>query len=323
MATKTSKPSARKKATTPTRVRPSKRARRAEIANVTPDHILGHAMLANVCIGMWEGRKHDREVTARVNDEFHANSDAGRYHKHLFGGKVQELSAIITAAAHLRGIHYTQTLPWSDTGWRLLPTTNYIAYTEAMRKAKARYEEAVEAFVAVYPRLVREAKAKLNGMYRESDYPTPDRIRHRYHVALEFSPLPAGSDFRVTLPKAELGRMAKDIEGRMMRSVESAMTDAWERLGDAITKLRPKLDDGKYLRESMIERLRAVAETLGRLNLTGDQALEEARSRVLRELTVFDAETLVDDEKARAQAASAADDILKSMRGVYAPAEAA
>lgn len=292
---------------------------RAQHQAVAPEQILGRAMLVNVCIGMWEGRKHDREVTQKVNDDFHASHDAGRYHKHLFGGKVPELSAIITAAAALRGTHYNQTLPWSDSGWRLLPTENYIQYTEAMRKNIARYNAAADAWEVVYSKRITEAKAKLNDMFKAEDYPSASSVRRRYHVSLEFSPLPAGSDFRVALPRLELERVAKDVEERLVKSVKLAMQDAWQRLGDAITDLREKLDDGKYLRDSMIDRLKEIAEVLGRLNLTDDQSLESARKQVLLELTTFDAETLRDDEKVRKQAAASADAILKSMQAVYSP----
>lgn len=299
--------------------RKSKTARRLASAVTDPDAILGRAMLVNVNIGMWEGRKHDQEVTAQVNADNHASADAGRYHKHLFGGRVKELSSIITAAAALRTTHYEQTLPWSDSGWRLLPTENYFAYMEAMRKAITRYNGAADEFESAYGRLVREAQEKLNGMFRPSDYPEKSMVRGKYHVALEYSPLPAGNDFRVTLPSQELARVAKDVEDRVLKSVDAAMHEAWKRLGEAISDLRAKLGDGKYLRDSMIDRLRDMAEVLGRLNLTGDAALETARKRVLSDLTVFDADHLRKDEKVRTEAARRADSILKSMADVYAP----
>lgn len=315
----TTKNKSRKPAEPKARVVKSTKASRKSFQKVDPEQILGRAMLINVCVSMWEGRKHDREVTQKVNDEFHAAHDAGRYHKHLFGGKVKELSAIITAAANIRLVHYTQTLPWSDAGFRLLPTQNYMAYMEAMRKARARFEAAVEEFVTAYPKLVRTAREKLNGMFRDSDYPAADLVRHRYRIEIQHSPLPAGGDFRLTLPKPELERMAREVEERLVKSVEMAMQDAWQRLGDAIMKLRAKLDDGKYLRESMIDQLREVADVLGRLNLTGDESLESARKQVLTQLATFDAEALRDDEKVREKAAQAADAILKSMEDVYTP----
>ena len=308
MATKTKKPSTTKPLTT-----------KKAPAIATGATILGRAMLVNVQISMWEGRKHDREVTQEVNAEHHATHDAGRYHKHLFGGSVPELSAIVTAAGYLRGAHYTQTLPWTDSGWRLLPTENYMEYTTQMRALIAKYHEAADRFETAYERRVRESEDKLGTMFRASDYPSASSVRHRYQVALQFSPLPAGDDFRVDLPGAEMAQMRKDVEDRMTKAVELATKAAWTRLGDAIAKLRPRLTDGKHLRDAMLDNLREVAEALGRLNITQDPALDVARTEVLQRLTHLDAETLRDNPRARTDAAMAADAILKSMTGVYTP----
>lgn len=317
MTTKTKAPrNVARKAAKKTAKKPVRSARKAA-PRVNTEEVLGQAMLVNVNIKMWEGRKHDREVTARVHDEFHTAEGAGRYHKHLFGGKVPELSRIITAAATLRGIHYTQTLPWADTGWRLLPTANYTEYTDAMRAAMTQFNGAADGLARRYTEMVEEAETRLNGMFRATDYPAANTIRARYKVAIEFAPLPAGSDFRINLPKAELARVAAEVEDRVAKSIELAMAETWERLGDAISTLREKLDDGKYLRESMLERLRDVAETLGRLNLTKDKALEKTRTAVLEQLGKFDAETLKEDADARKEAAAAADAILNTMVGVY------
>lgn len=307
------------KAKTPSRIRNTK-TERAKIKPVAPAQILGRAMLVNVCISMWEGRKHDADVTAEVSETHKAAPDAGRYHKRLFGGKMKELSAITTAAYGLRDAHYTQTLPWSDAGWRLLPTENYMTYTEGMRKAVRKYNEAADAFEQVYAKRVHEAKDQLGDMWKAADYPSPESVRSRYRVDLQFSPLPAGDDFRVTLPAKEMERVAKDVEDRLVRSVGLAMQEAYKRLGKAITKLRNKLDDGKWLRQSVLDDLKDVAESLGRMNMTDDADLERVRAQVLAELATFNVDALKDDAKVRAEAADKADEILKSMAGVYTPA---
>jgi hypothetical protein len=283
--------------------------------------ILGRAMLANVCVGLWNARKHDRAVTDKVNDEMAHNPKAGRYHKRLFGGEVTSHSALVTAAHTARTTHYKQTLPWGDSGWRILPTANYFEYTEAMRKAKENFEAALEAFVAEYPKLVKQAKDRLGKMYRREDYPPVSQIQRKFHFDLEFSPLPCGDDFRLTLPKQDIAQITAGIEDRVSQAVNEAMDKAWERLGKVVSKLRDKLDDGKHMRETMIERVAEVADILGRLNLTNDKKLESTRQQVLKDLATLDIAVLRDDEKVRADTAKKADAILASMKDVYTPAK--
>ena len=279
--------------------------------------ILGRAMLVNVCVGMWTARKHDQEVTDKVNDELARNRRAGRYWKRLFGGEITSHSALVTAAQVARRTHYKHTLPWEDSGWRILPTANYFAYTEAMRDVQNRFENALETFISEYPKLVQQARERLGKMYRKADYPSANEIRRKFHIALEFSPLPASSDFRLSLPEKELTAMSRTIEDRVSRAVKEAMSDIWTRLGDAVVELREKLDDGKYLRDTMISRVGEVAEILGRLNVTEDQKLEQMRKKVIADLASLDVHSLKEDDKVRETAAKKADAILKQMAGVY------
>lgn len=283
-----------------------------------PD-ILGRAVLVNVDISVWEARKHDKEMTEKVNKRAGAAPDAGRYHKHLFGGRVPELSAVHNAAHALRIMHYEQTLPWTDTGWRLLPTANYNAYTEAYRQYVAEVERTVDAFVAKYPKLVKEAQGTLGDMFRASDYPHVSAIRNRFSISVDYDPVPSEGDFRVSLPKEELARMEKSVRRRLQEAVKLAMNDAYNRLGEAIQDLREHLGDGKYLRDTMLSRITEVADMLGRLNLTDDPNLEEVRKQAARELAGVDISTLRDDAKVRGNTAARADAILKRMSAFYAP----
>ena len=284
-----------------------------------PESILGRAMLVNVWIGLWSARKHDPEVTEKVNAEMAGNRKAGRYHKRLFGGDAATHSRLVNATQVARCTHYKHTLPWEDAGWRLLPTSNYFEYTEAMRKVKDQYEKCLEEFLDDYPSLVEQAESRLGSMYRRDDYPTVSQVRTKFHFNIQFGPVPAGDDFRVTLPKEELMAMERGVEARVNQAVVDAMGDVWQRLGDTVTELRSKLHDGKYLRATMITKVAEMADICGRLNLTNDPKLAKAQQRVLKDLSGLDVETLRDDDKVRAAAAKKADAILATMKDVYSP----
>lgn len=287
----------------------------------TAPSILGRAMLVNTSIGLWGARKHDAKVTEKVNDQMAKTRKAGRYHKRLFGGEAPTHSRLVNAGQVARSAHHRHTLPWEDAGWRLLPTDNYFEYTEAMRGAKAQFEEALEEFLIEYPSLITQSRERLGSMYRREDYPTVHEVRRKFHFDVLFGPVPAGDDFRVSLPKEELAAMTRGVEERVNQAVKDAMNDAWARLGNTVSKLRAKLNDGKHLRETMVERVGEVAEILSRLNLTKDPALEKACAKVRKDLANLDVGTLRDDEKVRAVAARKADEILAGMKKVYSPSK--
>ncbi len=289
------------------------------MATKTKD-ILGQAMLVNVHIGLWTARKFDKGVTEKTNNRLaNGNNQAGRYHKRLFGGNSGSHGQLVTSVHVARRAHAEHTLPWEDSGYRLLPTSNYFKYTEVMRECKERYELALEKFLDEYDTLCDAAQEHLGPMYREKDYPTRAEVANKFHFNLQFSPVPSAGDFRVELPTKELKDMEKSVTSRVQGAVDIAMAEVWERLGGAVSELREKLDDGKYLRAAMVSRVGEVAETLGRLNIANDPKLTAAHKRVVTGLASLDVEALKSDDQFRAKAAAEADDILKKMKGLYTP----
>ncbi|KKL69919.1 hypothetical protein LCGC14_2110120, partial [marine sediment metagenome] len=227
------------------------------------------------------------------------------------------------AAQVVRTTHYKNTLPWSDDGWRILPSDNYMVYSEAMRKARERFEEAVEEFVQEYPRLVKLAATRLGSMYNRNEYPRAEDVVHKFGTDLQFGPVPISEDIRVHLPEAVRRKIAKDVKARMQSAIEIAMQEAWDRLGGIVDELRGKLEDGKFLRESFIGKVQGVAEAMGRMNITQDPKLETTRKQVLKHLATLDAKNMRKDDKARSTALDKADEILEKMKaaGYYNPAE--
>jgi hypothetical protein len=220
----------------------------------------------------------------------------------------------------LRTAHVRQTLPWSDEGWRLLPTANYLQYAEHIRRAKAEWDTAVAAFVAAYPRLCRVAETRLGNMYRRDDYPPAEAVAQKFAVDIRYSPLPVGRDLRLRLPEAELQHVRQEMESRLAEEIREAVKYAWEALASGIEKLKKHVDPekrGEKLLQNAIDDLRELAETLGRLNLTHDAELERTRQRVLKELARHDAATLRGSKEKAAAAAAAAEEILQKVRAAY------
>lgn len=287
-----------------------------------PDQIATHAMVVRLKVSAWWAVGYDREVSRTTTESHAAERTAGRFHKRLFGGQVPEHRAVTKAVARLRAAHHFQSLPWEDSGVRLLPTANYFAYTEAIRKARTVFESAVEKFLAAYPGLVETAAVRLGRMYRPSDYPTVEELREKFRVRLEYSPLPKGSDFRLELPADELAAIAQQTEERVGAVVKEAVADAWSRLEALVTRVAANCTgDGKGMRHNLVDKVQELAAVLERLNLTGDPALTAMRLRVKDELGKIPVETLKTSETLRTEVAAKAAKILADMRSVYGPAQ--
>jgi hypothetical protein len=282
--------------------------------------IHSRAMLVKLSVSCWDGRRFDKKITAEVNEAHAASSDAGRYNKQLLGGKKNAPShaEAISKGGAARRTFYAQTLPWADEGWRLLPTANYEAFTDAMRKARVEFEAAVDTFVAEYPDLREQARKLLNGMYRQEDYPSASALRRKFSFSVEFSPVPSQGDFRLDLPQDQLSEIEARTMSRVERATKDAMEDAYARLRGVVEHVSETLTQpGKVFRDSIIGNVAEMVEVLTRLNVTDDPKLEEIRQRVEDELSDLNPDTLRKQPRVRARAAKTAGDILKAMEGLY------
>jgi hypothetical protein len=299
-----------------------------------PADIHSRAMLVSVRCSFWGANVTDKQVTDEVNREHAASRDAGKYRKHLFANNAPEHRAAVRASVQARMILWENSLPWKDDGWRLLPSAAYMTFSAKIREQHAALDAAVDALLARYDELKKQARADLNGLYREQDYPSPADVRARFGIAVEFAPLPSGNDFRLELPDEERRVIADSVTRRVAEAIDVAMRDAWDRLYQAVRHMGERIaaraeaeraegKDGKLppFHRSVVTNLIETAEALGALNVTGDPSLEAMRQRVIEELGGFSVEDIKTDDLARIEAAARVDSILAAMSDFYQPTE--
>src|SRR5512137_2647932 len=103
------------------------------------------AMLANLSIATYSGRKLDRKTQAEVVlAKGSGSSRAASVHKNLFSD-CPELDAITKFQSRARVRHYQLTLPWQDNGSRLLPTAAFMDYKAEMNRYEDEFGRLVDA----------------------------------------------------------------------------------------------------------------------------------------------------------------------------------
>lgn len=289
---------------------------------MSPDtQIHTRALLASLSISTWSARKYDKQITSKVHADYSATSDAGRYNKSLLPGDAKAYKELLSLVSSIRVQHYAHTLAWSDEGWRLLPTDNYTTYTEWFRRQRDAFETALNAFIADYPTLRQNAKLRLNGMYRDEDYPDTLDMRAKFAIGVEYSPIPTSGDIRCNLASDQVAAIETAISNRVESATALAMQDAWTRLHTCVLHIAERLSDPDAIfRDSLINNARELCDSLKRLNVTNDPNLDAMRERVARELAAYSPDTLRENKGARQSAANKAMDIYDAMRGLYGEA---
>src|SRR5258708_3920533 len=280
--------------------------------------IHSRALLVWLTISGWSARRYDKQVTNKVNAQYAASTDAGRYNKHLLPGDAPAYKPLSALLSSIRAQHYTHTLAWSDEGWRLLPTANYMTYQQWYRDTRRALDTAVDAFVADYPSMRAQAARLLNGLYKDEDYPTTDDLRSRFRLDVQYAPLPAAGDIRVDLANDQIATIESTIQSRVHAATQLAVTDAWTRLHDVVAHMAERLGDpSAVFRDTLVTNAREICDSLRRLNVTGDPELEQMRGRVERELAMRHPDHFRHDDTLQAHTATKATTNLDAMKGVY------
>lgn len=275
--------------------------------------IASSAMLVELNISTWTARKLDKKVSAEVDVAKGAKTSAVSVNKNLLAG-TGFLDTITKYAANSRAWHLSQTLPWSDSGQRLLPVSNFITYKEQLNKLDENFNALVAKFLEAYPNLVSAAAFQLGDLFNRDEYPDTDAVARKFRFSYNFFPVPQAGDFRIDIGEEARREIEQSCQSLSDARLESAMKDAWGRLHEHLLRMSERLDygddDKKIFRDTLVENAVELVDMLKHFNITRDPAMEQARLDLKSAIGSYDAEMLREMPEARQAVKKKVDDIL-------------
>lgn len=277
--------------------------------------IASSAMLVDLTIRGWTGKKQDREVSDEVGANKGATTaNAGVYQKNLLAGS-QELVNITKYAAIIRAWHGARTLPWSDAGTRLLPALGFERYMQELGDHETHYTKLVHAFAHSYSLLIQQAQFSLGALFKHSDYPDPSEIPSKFELKYATYPLPTAGDFRVDIGNEGLRILREQFEVQQRARVDEAMGAVRERIKSTLTKISNQLrieEDGTKgrIHDSTLESAIELCDALEGFNLTKDPELTQLRKDMRMTLQGIDVQDVRKDDVVRGYAKEEVDALL-------------
>ena len=286
------------------------------VVPATPS-ISSSAMLVELSIRTWTGRKLDKRASEEVTTTHNANRGVANVNKKILGD-CAELDAVQKFAANARNAHYFSTLPWSDTGIRLLTTAKYFEYNKVMGDLQQEFERLVEKFIQAYSWQVSQAQLRLGDLFNPSDYPTTDSLRSKFSFALNYMPVPEAGDFRLDISNEAQQQITAHYNNYYQNQLGNAMREIWERAKDALTKMSERLDYAddqtkKIFRDSLVDNVMDVVDLMGSCNITGDTHMSAVQARLKSALSGVTPDALRKDEWFRLSTKQQIDDAIKAL----------
>jgi hypothetical protein len=264
------------------------------------------AVLVNLKVRIWSGKKDDRKIANDIEVQ-HQARNAGRYKKNLIDDT--ELREVYNQAQTVRKFVKEQTLPWGDNGSRILPAIHHMGFMRDFQEKQFEFEDAVAKFIRAYPARVREAPCRLNGLYRQTDYPPTKSIHKKFQLKLDCEAIADLEDFRLQVDEQEVSRLREEMQKDYADKIADATKDIWARIKDTVGHMVEKLTDQKArFHDSLVNNIRELVGLLPKLNITADKDIDLAVTDMKKLLV--DPDNLRSNKRFRSQTAKEAKAIL-------------
>ena len=253
-----------------------------------------NAVLVELNISTWAARKLDKVASKEVKLSKGAHSDdAARVNKNLLAG-MNNLKKVTDFVAIKRNEFYEMTLPWSNSGQRLTPMTQFFELKQWVNECEVTFVTLVTEFLRDYPNLISAQAFQLGALFDRNEFPSVNDIKDKFRFKVTFLPLPTTGDFRIDATNEIVDDMKKEYEAMFNERVASVNQDLWTRLHDTLKHMSDRLgydDDGKarIFRDTMVDNAVDLCDMLKRLNVTNDPKLEKARAGLESALLGVDA----------------------------------
>jgi hypothetical protein len=276
------------------------------------------AMLVEFNASVWTARKLDKGTTDEVISTKSAMAkDAARVNKNLLAGR-PELDAINQQVGKVRTFVYDNTLPWSDSGLRLLPTVNFMTFTAKMGEYEEEFNRMVDDFVQTYPTLITAQAMALGDMFKRDEYPTAQAIAEKFRFRVGYMPVPTAGDFRVDVGNEAQAELKQQLEKLQAERVETAMADVRARLGEHLRRMSDRLAvdvingevKTRRFHDSLVSGALELCDIVKSLNVVGDANLEDTRRSLANLLSGVEPDDLRKNMEVRTDVRTQVDQLL-------------
>ena len=243
-----------------------------------------------------------RTTAARA---FHADRELLSASKLILDTKNPAYRAVAAVRSEASGYWRTVTLPFPETGIRLLPQNSLGLFATTMQTYRERLQEAARELSSQYDTIKSEAQRRLGTLFNASDYPTT--LDGLFDLEVTYPAIEPPNYLMALHPEVyqqEQARVRERFENAV-ELAEQAFATELQRLTAHLAERLTGLHDGqpKVFRDSAVENLREFFERFRRLNIRSSPELDALVEQAQQTITGIEPQTLRDSNRLRAMVA--------------------
>jgi hypothetical protein len=244
-----------------------------------------------------------RTTAARA---FHADRELLSASKLILDTRNPAYRAVAAVRSEASGYWRTVTLPFPESGIRLLPQNSLDLFSNTMAGYREKLQEAVRELAAQYDAMKSEAERRLGSLFNPSDYPTT--LDGMFDLEVSYPTIDPPAYLMALNPEVyqqEQARVRERFESAV-ELAEQAFATELQRLVSHLAERLTGLHDGqpKVFRDSAVENLREFFERFRQLNIRSNPELDTLVEQAQQTITGIEPQQLRDSVRLRQMVAN-------------------
>ncbi len=244
-----------------------------------------------------------RTTAARA---FHADRELLSASKLILDTKNPAYRVVAAVRSEASGYWRTVTLPFPESGIRLLPQNSLGLFANTMAGYREKLQEAARELSAQYDTIKQEAQRRLGTLFNASDY--PQTLDGLFDLEVSYPPIDPPAYLMALNPEVyqqEQARVRERFESAV-ELAEQAFAAELQRLVAHLAERLTGLHDGqpKVFRDSAVENLREFFDRFRQLNIRSNPELDALVEQAHQTITGIEPQQLRDSVRLRQMVAN-------------------
>lgn len=283
-----------------------------------------------------------KQLVARAAEEaantFKADVESIDSHIRKFTKKDLAAAQEIATQARQKIKFFTST--WDDHGWRICKTEFYPDLSRELEELKLKFDDAVSSIVNDrYEEIKADSQRRAGDLWEDVRFPEKEEFATQFDFIIEVDEIKDPKDVKISGPAGLMKEVQEQMQKRNETKLKEAQTETLDRvkgvLADTVSRLK-HYDAGKTkfsnakkkgdkptkvrISDSVINNVVEVGKVIEKINLTDDEALNEAAKSLTEVFSKFQGKDkikeLKEDPKKRHEVIKASEDVTEVLQSI-------